>query len=142
MTDAHHHRARDDAVLARNAQAAFKARLLALSLDDLGVDELDDLALRVLHDADAAQDTHLRGGETHAAGLGQRVSHVVEQLMEAGVEFGHRAADFRQAGIAFFSNGTDSHSFHPLFSIVKHCSRQKCRDRGFLFLRRKPANIR
>ena len=34
---AHDHRARDDAVLARHAQAALEARLLALGLDDLGV---------------------------------------------------------------------------------------------------------
>ena len=114
---AHDHRARDDAVLARYAQAALKARLLALGLDDLWVDELDDLALLILHDADAAQDADLRGGEADATGLLQCVRHVVEQLMQPVVEFRHGAADLCKAGVAHFVDLANSHNF-ILFSLL------------------------
>jgi len=58
----------DDAPVAGQAQAALQAGLLALSLDDLGVHELDDLALAVLHDAHAAQDADLRRGQPDGVG--------------------------------------------------------------------------
>ena len=76
-----------------------------------------DSALLILHDADAAQDADLRGGEADATGLLQRVRHVVEQLMQPVVEFRHRAADLCKAGVAHFVDLANSHNF-ILFSLL------------------------
>ena len=100
----------DNAPASGQAQAALQAGLLALSLDDLGVHELDDLALAVLHDAHAAQDADLRRGKPDAAGLLQRFTHIVQQQVQTLIELRHRVADLLQARVTFFSDLTNGHS--------------------------------
>ena len=64
----HMHRAVDDTELFGTAQAAFQHLLLALSLNDNGIDELDGAVADVDH-AHTAHDTDLRCGKTDAAGI-------------------------------------------------------------------------
>ena len=88
------------AVFPGDTEAALQAGLLALGVDDLRVDQLDELVILVQHHAHTAQHTHLGRGQAHAAGLLQRVRHVIQQRAETAVEVGHRAADLGQALLA------------------------------------------
>ena len=86
--------ARDGFAEARNAEAAFFARLFALFVDDLGIDEDDFLRLRVacfglfaagnIDHGETAGDGDLRGGETHAVGGVHGFEHVCDELMQFG----------------------------------------------------------
>ena len=109
------HRPLDQAILARNAQAAFRPILLAGHLKDFGVDELDDLLLlslgnvRLNHEDCAAQDTDLRRGKADAVGIDQRLPHIVQKLMKPGVKIGHRTAFLIQSRLFFCQNITKCH---------------------------------
>ena len=91
------------AVFPGDAEAALQAGLLPLGVDDLRVNELDELVVLVQHHAHTAQHAHLGRGQAHAAGVLQRVRHVVQQRVEAAVEVGHGAADLGQAVLALQS---------------------------------------
>ena len=95
--DTHHIGAGHLAVFPGYAEAALQRRLLPFGIDDLRVDQLDDLVVLVQHDTNAAQDTHLRGCQTHAAGFLQRFRHIVQQRMQPVVEFRHRTAYLGEA---------------------------------------------
>ena len=62
--------------------------------------QLDELLLLVQHHADTAQHADLRGGQTHAAGFGQRVRQIVQQRMQTAVKVRHRTAHLGQAGFS------------------------------------------
>ena len=88
--------------LPRHAEAALETALLALGLDDLGVDELQIALIGLVqHQADPAQDAHLWRGQACAVGVRQGLRHVVQQLMQAAVEGRHRAADLGEAAVPF-----------------------------------------
>ena len=112
----HHLRPGDDAVLPRDAQAALQPRLLSFGVDDLGIDQLNDLVVLVLHHADTAQNAHLRRRQTHAAGIQQRFLHVVQQRVQTAVKIRNRAANLRQA---FVPLQNDLSQCHDTSSIMR-----------------------
>ena len=110
------HRALHETILARYAQAALRAVLLAGGLDYLGVNELDNVFVLALgnvgfeHEHRTAQYADLRRCKADAVCLGKRVRHIVEQLMQPRVKVCHRAALFVQRRIALCKYMSECHS--------------------------------
>ena len=122
-------RARNDAVLIRHAQAALGADLLTRRLNDHGVDELNHILVlfvgdvRFQHDDGAAQHADLRRGKADTVGLGQRLAHIVEQHVQAGIKVLDLVAVLAQLGVAVFQDHSCSHCI-PLLSPAG-CHRQR-----------------
>ena len=107
--DTHRIGAGDDAELAGDAEAALQTCLLPLGGDDLRVHQFNDILVLVHHHAHTAQHAHLRGGQTHAAGIQQCLLHVVDQRVQALIELRHRAAHLGQALVALQYDLSQSH---------------------------------
>ena len=89
-------------ILAGNGKAALAAALVARLFYDHGIDQLV-LALAHVDDDGAAQNAHLRRGDTHAPVL-HRLIHIIQQRPEALVKIGDRPAFFAQALVALLEN--------------------------------------
>ena len=96
-------------VLARNAETALRAALLAAGLHQLRVHQLQHF-LAGVHDHHPAQNPHLGGGQSHAVGFGQGIGHVVQQLVQPPVELFHRTAYLVQRRIFVRQNFAQSHN--------------------------------
>ena len=109
-------RALDDTKFIWDAQAAFGAGLFPCRLHDHRVNELDHILvgivrdIRLKHDDSAAQHTDLRRGEADTVGLRQRLTHIVEQHVQPGIEIRDLVAVLAQLGVTVFENHSCSHS--------------------------------
>ena len=100
--------------------------------DDLRVHQLDDVLVLVHHHAHTAQHAHLRGSQTHAAGIQQRLLHVVDQRVQALIELRHRAAHLGQALVTLQYDLSQSH----ISSVLSNPSELQSRvDRHIAMLR-------
>ena len=114
--DLHVVRAPDNTELVRDTQAALGTGLLPGRLHNDGVDELDHILLfiirdvRLEHNDSAAQHTDLRRGEADTVGLRQRLTHIVEQHVQPGIEIRDLVAVLAQLGVTVFENLSCSHS--------------------------------
>ena len=95
-------------VLARDAQASFRAGLLPGGLHQRGIHQLQDL-LPDIHDHHTAQNAHLRSRQTHAVGFLQRLGHIVQQFVQLLIEGFHRLAHLMQSRILIRQDLSDPH---------------------------------
>ena len=103
------------AELARHAETALRAVLLTGGGDNLRVNELDDILILpfrhigLQHQHCPAQNTYLGRSQAHAVFVGQGLGHIVQQLVQARIELGHRAAVLVQCRLALYKNIPSSH---------------------------------
>ena len=71
-----------------NGQAAFRAFLLSVLLDDLRIDQ-HDWALSHIDHNDPAQDTDLRSGQTDSLRVVHGLQHIIDQFPQPGSHFLH-----------------------------------------------------
>ena len=83
------------AVNARHGQAALNNALGAFLLDNFRIYQFDHflgLLVHIQQHDNAAQDAHLRCCQTNAAGVLERLTHIVDQRMQAVVKLLYLAA--------------------------------------------------
>ncbi len=101
-----------------DAEAAFLRGLAAVGEDDLRINE-DQLGVGIffkgdIDDGDSLTDTDLGGGEADAMGLVHGFEHVVDEFLQAFVEFCDRLGWFLQHWVAKFYDWIDH-----LFFVLK-----------------------
>ena len=103
----------DLADLAGDGQAAFIAGLLAVLLDDLGIDHGQGLILLLCHidDNNSLQDTDLGCRKADAAGLIHCLEHILRECADTGSHLLDDFCLFFEDGIAHFSDCAQCHIF-------------------------------
>lgn len=110
--------AHGDAPAVGNRKAALLLSLLARVSDDLGIDQLDGLALLNLDYHDAAQNADLRSRKTDTVGISHGFEHIVQKRQRPRRDRINGTADLAKRFISDFYNVQFCHnSFSVSFDI-------------------------